>query len=159
MVASLVPLGPEDVRGFKDGAQRAFQSAFEARFGRASRPVLPERDIDSSMNAEGSEAYRAVLDGRTAGGAIVTLDPGARRGHLEILYVEDGFQGRGVGRSIWEAIEGMHPEVEVWETYTPVFDLRNVHFYVNVCGFHVVEFFNRRHPMPDVGDDFIGDGG
>jgi hypothetical protein len=29
---------------------------------------------------------------------------------------------------------------------------------VNVCGFHITEFFNEKHPMPDTPDDFVGDG-
>ena len=48
--------------------------------------------------------------------------------------------------------------IAVWETCTPYFDRRNIHFYVNVCGFHIVEFFNERHPAPDEAEDFIGDG-
>ena len=36
------------------------------------------------------------------------------------------------------------------------FEKRNIHFYVNVCGFHIVEFFNEKHPMPDVLEDFVG---
>ena len=35
---------------------------------------------------------------------------------------------------------------------------RNIHFYVNICGFHITEFFNEKHPMLDTPDDFIGDG-
>ena len=26
------------------------------------------------------------------------------------------------------------------------FEKRNIHFYVNRCGFHIVEFFNSHHP-------------
>ena len=37
-------------------------------------------------------------------------------------------------------------------------DKRNIHFYVNVCGFYITEFFNENHPMPDTPDDFVGDG-
>ena len=31
---------------------------------------------------------------------------------------------------------------------TPYFEVRNIHFYVNKCGFHIVEFFNEHHPAP-----------
>jgi catechol 2,3-dioxygenase-like lactoylglutathione lyase family enzyme len=31
---------------------------------------------------------------------------------------------------------------------TPYFEVRNIHFYVNVCGFHAVEFFHPGHPDP-----------
>ena len=51
-----------------------------------------------------------------------------------------------------------YPNTKVWETCTPYFDKRNIHFYVNVCGFHITEFFNEKHPMPDTPDDFVGDG-
>ena len=33
-----------------------------------------------------------------------------------------------------------------WELVTPHFEVRNIHFYVNKCGFHIVEFFNEHHP-------------
>ena len=46
----------------------------------------------------------------------------------------------------------------VWETCTPYFEKRNIHFYVNKCGFHIVEFWNEKHPDPDMPTDFVGDG-
>ncbi len=30
---------------------------------------------------------------------------------------------------------------------------RNIHFYVNVCGFHITEFFNVHHPDPNCPED------
>ena len=38
--------------------------------------------------------------------------------------------------------------MNLWETVTPYFEQRNIHFYVNRCGFHIVEFFNAHHPDP-----------
>ena len=32
---------------------------------------------------------------------------------------------------------------------TPYFEQRNIHFYVNRCGFHIVESFNKFHPDPN----------
>ena len=58
----------------------------------------------------------------------------------------------------------LHPEVKVWETVTPYFEKRNIHFYVNRCGFHIVEFFNCHHPDPndpdsaDISDNQFPDG-
>ncbi|MDD7750451.1 MAG: GNAT family N-acetyltransferase, partial [bacterium] len=28
------------------------------------------------------------------------------------------------------------------------FEKRNIHFYVNKCGFYIVEFYNPHHPEP-----------
>ena len=33
------------------------------------------------------------------------------------------------------------PETEVWETCTPYFEKRNIHFYVNKCGFQIDQFW------------------
>ena len=49
----------------------------------------------------------------------------------------------------WCAVEKLHPEVTVWETVTPYFEKRNIHFYVNRCGFQIVEFYNSHHPDPN----------
>jgi hypothetical protein len=58
----------------------------------------------------------------------------------------------------WFEIERLYPETKVWETCTPYFEKRNIHFYINVCGFHIVEFFHENHPMPDASGEFNGDG-
>lgn len=50
-------------------------------------------------------------------------------------------------------IEGMYPETEVWELVTPYFEKRNIHFYVNKCGFHIVEFFCKYHVAPETKQD------
>ena len=50
------------------------------------------------------------------------------------------------GYAAWCAVEKLHPKVKVWETVTPYFEKRNIPFYVNRCGFHIVEFFNSHHP-------------
>ena len=47
----------------------------------------------------------------------------------------------GIGYGAWLAIEALHPETKVWKTCTPYFDKRNIHFYVNKCGFQIDEFW------------------
>ena len=46
--------------------------------------------------------------------------------------------------TVWNAISGV--VTTVWETITPYFETRNIHFYVNRCGFHIVEYLNKHHP-------------
>ena len=65
----------------------------------------------------------------------------------EITFVPLSFVDRA--QFILDNVEKLHPEVAVWETVTPYFEKRNIHFYVNRCGFHIVEFFNSHHPDPD----------
>lgn len=37
-----------------------------------------------------------------------------RHNELAFLYVKVGVQGKGIGQTIWKAIEALHPETEVW---------------------------------------------
>lgn len=154
----LVLMTKQDVPEFKRNIQEAFQKGYEDRFGKTEETILLEKDIDQSINGKGAVAYKAVLDGKTVGGVIVAIDENTQHNHLDLLYVKDGTQGKGIGKEIWFAIENLYPDTTVWETCTPYFEKRNIHFYVNVCGFHITEFFHEKHPMPDTPDDFIGDG-
>lgn len=53
---------------------------------------------------------------------------------------------KGIGYAAWQAIESKYPETKQWETCTPYFEKRNIHFYVNKYGFQIVEFFNEFNP-------------
>ena len=70
-----------------------------------------------------------------------------------------GRQTKGIGFLIWNQIEKLYPETKVWETRTPYFEKRNIHFYVNKCGFHIVEYQCEHNHRLEPDDDFIGDGG
>ncbi len=80
------------------------------------------------------------------GGIIVTIDEKTNHNHLDFLFVKVGVQSKGIGQTIWKEIEELYPNTKVWETCTPYFDKRNIHFYVNRLGFHIVEYFNEKHP-------------
>lgn len=157
----LIRLVEEHTVAFKEEMQEAFQHGFQAYNKDDSEEdsnqwqVLPDRDFYQSLRAEGAEAYEAVdVDDQRVGGAIITIDNSSHSGELAFLYVKVGIQSKGIGQAIWKAIETMHPEVELWETCTPYFDRRNIHFYINRCGFHAVEFFNEHHPDPNMPEQF-----
>ena len=79
------------------------------------------------------------------GGVIVTINEN-NHNHLDFLFVKVGVQSKGIGQTIWKEIEKLYPNTEGWETCTPYFDKRNIHFYVNRLKFHIVEYFNEKHP-------------
>ncbi len=68
---------------------------------------------------------------------------------LVLFFIHPAAHSKGIGQAAWKAIEQLHPETEVWETCTPYFEKRNIHFYLNRCGFHIVEFFHSKHPDPN----------
>lgn len=158
MTFQLVCIEPKELTQYKADMQEAFQKGFEDAFGKTDAVILPEKDIDQSLNAEGSAVYKAVVDGEMVGGAVVIINESTQHNHLDLLFVKNGVQSNGTGKKIWFELERIYPNTKVWETCTPYFDKRNIHFYVNVCGFHITEFFNEKHPMPDTPDDFVGDG-
>ncbi len=85
--------------------------------------------------------------GKSVGGVIIRVE--GDRGDLDILFVSPEVHSKGIGYVARCEVEKLHPEVKIRETVTPYFENRNIHFYVNRCGFHIVEFFNSRHPDPD----------
>ena len=72
------------------------------------------------------------------------------RGHRSTdQYIEEQDEGlrpflcEGRQILITRKLSTLHPEVSVWETVTPYYEKRNIHFYVNRCGFHI---FNSHRP-------------
>ena len=156
MGLEFLPLETADLPQYEADMQEAFQlGAEEGGFPAGGQEILPMEDILLSLSAPGAIAYKAVQDGQIVGGAIVVIDPEKRWGHLDFLYVKHGLQSKGVGQFMWCRIETLHPEIQIWETCTPYFEKRNIHFYVNKCGFHIVEFYHAYHsdPQTPVGDE------
>ena len=90
--------------------------------------------------------------GRQVGGVILKINKKTHHNELEILFVSPKEHTKGIGYGAWLAVEALHPETVVWETCTPYFEKRNIHFYVNKCGFQVdqfwCEYFRPDHEMP-----------
>ena len=147
----LVPLTIADREQFIKDNQEAFNYGALEEFGHRDDHFEEDEQIISRKTVENSidsgEAYRIMLDGVPVGGVIIKTD--GNHGELEILFVAPKVHSKGIGYSAWCAVEKMYPEVTVWETVTPYFEKRNIHFYVNRCGFHIVEFFNSHHPDPN----------
>lgn len=138
----------EEKETFIREIQQAFQMAYEKEFGEFEKTILPREDIEESFSEYGSESYVAEVDGKRVGGTIVVVDNKSGFGSLHLLYIKAGEQNTGYGFRIWQKIEELHPEIKLWETHTPYYDKRNIHFYVNRCGFKIVEFFGPMHKDP-----------
>ena len=159
---TLEPLKAEDINQFVLDNQEAFRYGALEEFGLRDNHFEEEGEIISRATIEKAisegEAYRIICDGKVAGGVVVRIN--GDKGDLELLFVPPRVHSKGIGYAAWCEIERMYPQVKVWETVTPYFEKRNIHFYVNRCGFHIVEFFNSHHPDsndPD-GDNLMNDG-
>ena len=134
----------ENQRAFKYGAMEEFgkrDDHFEEDGEIISRKTI-EQCIDNGV------AYCIREDGQFAGGVVLQINEETQHNHLDLLFVCPEAHSKGIGFAAWQEVERLYPDTKIWETCTPYFETRNIHFYVNKCGFHIVEFFNSRHPDP-----------
>ena len=155
---TLVSLMADDREQFILDNQWAFKHGAMIEFGERddhidddgeiiSRDTI-ERCIDNPKN----ETYRIVVDGKNVGGVILKINRETHHNELEILFTLPDEHCKGIGYGAWQAVEALHPETVVWETCTPYFEKRNIHFYVNKCGFQIdqfwCEYFQSEHGVP-----------
>ena len=156
---TLVPLTADDREQFILDNQWAFKHGALYEFGERDNhidddgEIISQKTIERCIDAPGNETYRIVHDGKNVGGVILKIDRDTCHNHLEILFVSPDEHTKGIGYGAWLAVEALHPETKVWETCTPYFEKRNIHFYVNKCGFQIDQFwcahFRPTHEMPD----------
>ena len=156
---TLVPLTADDREQFILDNQRAFKHGISEGLDKCDahldddEEIISRKTIERCMDAPDSEVYRIVVDQKRVGGAILRINEQTKCNELEILFVSPDEHSVGIGYGAWQAIEALHPETEVWQTCTPYFEKRNIHFYVNKCGFSIDQFwcehFAPEHRMPD----------
>ena len=156
---TLVPLTENDREQFILDNQWAFKYGALMEFGERDDhidddgEIISRTTIEKSIDNPNSETYRIMLDGKKVGGLILTINEGTQHNHLDILFVLPEAHSKGIGYGAWQAVEAMHPETKVWETCTPYFEKRNIHFYINKCGFQIdqfwCEYFQPEHDMTD----------
>lgn len=144
----LVPLSSSDREQFIRDNQEAFNYGAMQEFGlrdghfEEDGQIISRKTIEDSIDAENAETYRIISDDQIVGGVVISVDRNSNSGELVLLFVTPQSHSKGIGYAAWCAVEAMHPKIKVWETVTPYFEKRNIHFYVNKCGFHIVEFFH-----------------
>ncbi|MEE5988708.1 GNAT family N-acetyltransferase [Ligilactobacillus equi] len=150
MEVKLMPLADNDREQFILDNQEAFNYGALEEFGRRDDHFEEDDQIISRDTIEQAidegQVYRIVVAGQKVGGIVLKID--GDKGDLDLLFILPKAHNKGIGYQAWCAVESMYPEVKVWETMTPYFEQRNIHFYVNRCGFKIVEFFNKFHPEP-----------
>lgn len=150
-LVTLEPIHPEELPLFVRRMQEAFAIALKETFGECE-PIPSEAEVRKACHAAGAEAFHVVWKGQRVGGAVVSADAGRGRHSLDFFFISPKWHSHGLGLAAWKAIEAHYPEAAIWQTITPYFEQRNIHFYVNRCGFHIVEFFNPHHRDPEAPD-------
>ncbi len=156
---ALIPLAPDDREQFILDNQWAFKYGALQEFGKRDDhidfegEIISRKTIERCIDEPNSETYCIVADGRKVGGVILKIDKETHHNELEILFTLPDEHSKGIGYGAWQEVEALHPETVVWETCTPYFEKRNIHFYVNKCGFQIdqfwCEYFQPEHDLLD----------
>ena len=157
---TLSPLTEEDREQFILDNQYAFKYGALEEFGARDDHIDDDGEIISRKTIEQSiddgAAYRILENGMPVGGLVLKIDEKTQRNHLDLLFVSPDVHSRGIGFAAWQEVERLYPDTKVWETCTPYFEKRNIHFYINKCGFHAVEFFGEFNRDPHEEDPAEG---
>lgn len=139
---TLSEMAREEFSEVKEIVNRALDSTMLDALGYIDEcgPTEEEREtLEDDFFGENGASYKILQNGILIGGAFLIFTPESHKGELVLFGLEPSCHGRGLGQKIWRYIEQIYSDIEVWELVTPTFALRNVAFYVNKCGFHIVE--------------------
>lgn len=154
-----VPVKKDELSEFKINLQETFTDALVKQFGQSnSEPIPSDEDISASFNAKGAVINHILFGQEKVGGVVLNINKKTQCNSLDLLFIFPGSCNKGLGQATWESIEASYPETKVWSTITPYFEKRNINFYVNKCGFHIVEFYNKYHPENPSRTNKIDDG-
>lgn len=76
-------------------------------------------------------------DGKMVGGAVLIIHEDSNN-ILTLLFIDSKCLDKGIGYKAWREIEKRYPQTKTWTTETPPCLMRNIHFYVDKCGFHII---------------------
>ena len=131
---------------FQQKMVESFQSGVLERFGELSAaPIPPEDDLSRCSQNKNCDLRAVILDGVPAGAAVISKVDTNGKYSLDLFFIFKEYINNKIGFKTWQLIEKTYPEAKLWETHTPYFERRNIHFYVNKCGFKIVEFFSESH--------------
>ncbi|WP_438431787.1 GNAT family N-acetyltransferase [Gorillibacterium sp. sgz500922] len=97
------------------------------------------------------DSYKILRDGIVIGAVNAVPNPDGVY-YLGNVFIEPALQDQGIGTLVWEFLLQRYPEAQIWRTDTPGFSKRNHHFYVNKCGFHIVQI---HHPGDRLEESYI----
>lgn len=146
---------------FKDNIKKVLSIGVIETFGSIEgypndENIISDTDIEAVLKQSMEEVYFIEIENVRIGAVALNVNiknknnnddetPNPLRGVLDFLIIYPEHHGKGYGTKIIEAIEQKYPHIRVWELITPYFEKRNIHFYINKCGYKIVEFFNEHH--------------
>ena len=85
-------------------------------------------DVETVLQKIDEALYYKILDESQIIGGIVIYDEGEGHFHLDLIYIDPTYHGRGVGTQAIQFIEQTYP-AKKWTLHTPLYATRNHRFY------------------------------
>ena len=140
MTVELVPTRFDEREIFIANLQAAFRRA-------DGTDKFHGEDLPRFFDRTNAVLLNVLADKNLVGGAVLILNYATQRNKLSLFFVNAEWRNRGIGLAAWRVIEKLFPATVVWEASTPWQDKRNLHFYLNKCGFNAVSIYSARHPV------------
>lgn len=131
MTVELNPTRYEEREIFIDNLQAAFRRADGSNKFRTE-------DLPRFFERTNATLWNILADKEVVGGAVLIINGLTNRNKLSLFFVHEEFRNLGIGFAAWRVIEKLFPATKIWETSTLQSDKRNLHFYLDKCGFRVV---------------------
>ena len=99
----LVPLAADGREQFILDNQWSFKHSALLEFGErdnhidADGEIISRKTVEMCMDAENSETYRIVLDGKNVGGMILQINKETNENELDTLFVLPEAHSKGIG--------------------------------------------------------------
>ncbi len=114
-------------------------------FPNGELPPPPENEIDLSFERFLNNADYTVLsilcDSDIIGSAVIK-EQGDNIREIELFFIKADKIGNGIGSQALKMIEDFFPNTRIWRLITPTLVMKNVVFYINKCGYHIVKVQN-----------------
>jgi hypothetical protein len=137
---TIVPMNPDNFDAAKTMMERSFATTMEDlpknSDGTDHDQDLPS--IDGILEKPEETPLLFYQDGTIVGGAVLLIKED-NNNILTLLFVDPTCFDKGIGYRAWLEIEKRYPRTKTWTTETPTFLMKNVTFYVNKCGFHIIK--------------------
>ena len=140
MTVELVPTRLDEREFFIANLQTAFRRADGSNKFRSE-------DLPRFFERTNATLWNILADKIFVGGAVLIINGMTQRNKLSLFFVNADYRNRGVGFAAWRVIEKLFPATRVWEASTPWLDKRNLHFYLNKCGFNAVSIYGSHSPV------------
>lgn len=135
MTVELTPTIDKEI--FIDNLQAAFRKA-------DGKNKFRTEDLPEFFAKTNATLLNILADKKIVGGAVLLINDETHHNKLTLFFVNAGKRDLGIGFAAWQEIERLYPKTKVWYASTPWNDKRNLHFYLNKCGFVAFYIYEKR---------------